>query len=144
MKAYLISESVKVTDVKQITHSYSNYASFIVSVEKNEDYLKLISGSHIPEGVSVRRYFPPRGDRANQPPTGFSRQLAALQDLENIFVSGSSDGSGHSGEVLMQVSSDSSLEHPVDKTAGNTAESRPPSVLLLSDLPANVSCNPTE
>ena len=118
VKEFLIAESIKVTSVKRINHQYTNYASFIVSVEKNEDYLKLISGNHIPEGVCARRYFN-RVNHSEQPSnSGFTRQVAdAVRQLDDVpsSVSTVSVGSTNSSQVSAQVSSDVSSQQTVTR-----------------------------
>ena len=48
-------------EVKQVSRG-SFFKSFCVTVEKYEDYKKLMSGAHVPEHLRVRRFFPPKSD----------------------------------------------------------------------------------
>ena len=126
VKIALIAESINVTAVNQINHNYSHvYASFVVTVEKNEDYIKLISGHSIPEGMCARRYFPPRIHRPDNSNSSFSRQLDDLQKLEDGVVSDPiSGGSSQSSVVPMQVSDE--LRHSVSSMVSESNTASPP------------------
>ena len=114
VKEHLKSEGIKVTSVKQISNVSARYKSFVVSVEKREDFDKLISGLHIPESVGVRRYFPRREDSDMSTKNKFSRQMAELNALGSLRESSADVPAQSASSQPMQISSpNNSLSHPV-------------------------------
>ena len=73
---WLIEEKINVTDVKLASHENAFFKSFIVSVNKKEDFDKLLTGEHLPEGIGVRRYYRPRAE-----PEWKQRAYSNLQSL---------------------------------------------------------------
>ena len=86
VKNHLKSRGVSVTEVKQVSQPDSRFKSFKVSVEKLVDFNLLLSGSCIPKSCGVRKFIPPRSDRADNN-TGFFRSWEASWDPPSSDVS---------------------------------------------------------
>ena len=71
--------------MEQVSNPLSRWKSFKVSVDKKEDFDKLISGHFLPEFVGVRRFFPPRENRevsaSSDPIAPSSSREAAVQQF---------------------------------------------------------------
>ena len=60
---HLSKQMIHVLNVKQVSHPQSKFKSFRITVEKHEDYNKIISGNYIPQYVRVKRYVTPHSER---------------------------------------------------------------------------------
>ena len=60
---HLSKQMIHVLNVKQVSHPQSKFKSFRITVEKHEDYNKIISGNFIPQYVRVKRYVTPQSER---------------------------------------------------------------------------------
>ena len=96
VKEYIESEGIKGIKVQKISP-----ISFIVTVQKVEDFQNLLTGAYVPEGITVRKYFPRRifGDHERSSGNhNFNRGLNILNSLPDTIR--------ESGNVAVQDSSD--------------------------------------
>tara|TARA_B110000196_G_scaffold318913_1_gene335438 strand:+ start:24 stop:1310 length:1287 start_codon:yes stop_codon:yes gene_type:complete len=132
VKSYFISKSIKVLEVKQVSSAEAHFKSFKISVEKREDYDKLLSGNCIPEHVRARRFWSPRSDTDG---TSNSRYFRAWESSSSVAGAASfKDKVDELNKTLnaalggdpasMDTGSDSDLvtESPVASAAASTEE----------------------
>ena len=130
VKAHLLGEHIKVLQVKQVSREGSFFKSFRVTVEKKEDFDKLMTGNHVPQYVKVRAWhYSPKGEGSegsgakpdyfraweDRSPvdtiTNYNRQVQELAELERQAVSG-----GEAMETVEPSSHDSASSDPIDPT----------------------------
>lgn len=129
VQAHLVNQGIKVLEVKLASHEQAVWKSFVVTVEKQEDYDKLLSGNYVPQYVCVRRYFPPRGDRM-QPNVARDTRVwqyqRGIQELDALPLSVRTSTPPTdvpsapvqiSAESLQPVQISSESDHPVQNTA---------------------------
>ena len=84
-------QNIGVLKVEQVSNPQSRWKSFKVSVDKKEDFDKLVSGHFLPEFVGVRRFFPPRENREVSASSGPSAPSSSRDAAVQQFNQGLSD-----------------------------------------------------
>ena len=138
VKNHLLMHDIKVLEVKQKSHEQAQFKSFKVTVEKQVDFNKLISGEFVPQYVKVKRYFTPRSERevncnknffrgwedssSNGAATAAQSDLRRNSDVHAVLESadGRSDCNSHEADAMDTVG-DSAQRILAQITAG-TAE----------------------
>ena len=82
VKFYLIKQGVNVSEVKRVSHDDAPFKNFRVSVEKREDFNKLMSGDFVPQFVSVKKFWIPRSERGNFNPGFYRGQPSASSEYD--------------------------------------------------------------
>ena len=80
---HLAEQHIHVLDVKQVSHPQSQFKSFRITVEKYEDYNKIISGHYIPPYVRVKRYITPKSERGDANNVNHFRDAVGTVQDEN-------------------------------------------------------------
>ena len=95
MKSHLLKQEIKVLEVKEVSHESARFKSFRVTLEKREDFNKVISGRYLPEYVKVKRFFTPRSERSDDHCQSYFRAWEDPSSREaakdKVYISGLND-----------------------------------------------------
>ena len=115
VKEYLTGESINVIGVEKVSNERARFSSFKVTVSKREDFDKMLTGNHGPQGVGVRRYYVRRENSDPPQSSGTFIRQASLQLNQFPTLS-------HDSESAVKTTSQVSAQVHTETTAVTQTE----------------------